>query len=45
MHQHEVLDDFVKHLDKVRLFDVIARFRSLRCEHTLQTKDPRKTKI
>lgn len=40
MHQHEVLDDVVKLLDKVRLFDVIARFLSLWYEHTLQTKDP-----
>lgn len=30
-----VLDDVDKHLDKVCLFDVIARFLSLRCKHTL----------
>ena len=40
-----VLDDVVKHPDRVRLFDVIARFLSLWCEHTLYTKNPRKTKI
>lgn len=44
MHQHEVLDDVDKHLDRMRLFDVIARFLSLRCKHTLETKNPRKTK-
>ena len=30
-----VLDDVGKHLDRMRLFDVIARFLSLGCEHTL----------
>lgn len=40
-----VLDDVVKHLDKVRLFDFLARFWTLRCEHTLESKNPRKTKI
>lgn len=45
MHQHEVLDDVVKHLDRMRLFDVIARFISLRCKHTLETKTPVKRKF
>lgn len=39
-----VLDDVGKHLDRMRLFDVIARFLSLGCKHTLETKNPRKTK-
>lgn len=43
--KHEVLDDVVKLLDKVRFFDVLEGFRSLRCEHTLENENPRKTKI
>ena len=35
-----VLDDVVKHLDKVRLFDVLERFLSLGCKHTYKTKTP-----
>lgn len=30
-----VLDDVGKHLDRMRLFDVIASFCSIRCEHIL----------
>lgn len=40
-----VLDGVVKLIDKVRLFDVIARFLSLRCKHTSKTKTPVKRKI
>lgn len=36
MHQnHEVLEGLVKHPDRVRLFDVLERFLSLGCKHTL----------
>lgn len=45
MHQHEVLDDVGKHLDRMRLFDVIASFWTLRYKHTSKTKTPVKRKF
>ena len=40
-----VLEDVVKHLDRVRLFAFGASFWTLRCKHTSKTKTSVKRKI